>query len=66
MYPHPPKGLKNLKQVRVTSDVPPPWIEKVETVRVTSDVPPPNDKVGCQVKVTLWFWVMYPPRDWKS
>ena len=46
MYPSPP-GLEKLKQVRVTSDVPPP--------------PHKNDKVGFQVKVTLWFWLMYPP-----
>ena len=28
--------------------------------------PPKNDKVGCQVKVTLWFLLMYPPHDWNK
>ena len=31
---------------------------------VLADVPlshPQNDKVGFQVKVTFWFWLMYPP-----
>ena len=30
---------------------------------VLANVPPPpqNAKVGFQVKVTLWFWLMYPP-----
>ena len=37
---------------------------------VLADVPPPptkNDKVGFQVKVTLWFWLMYPPpQNWNK
>ena len=45
MYPPPPPELEKLKQDRATTDVPPPQ----------------NDKVGFQVKVTFWFWLMYPP-----
>ena len=26
-----------------------------------SPPPPRNEKVGFQVKVTFWFWMMYPP-----
>ena len=31
-------------------------------LRLEGNVPPPrNEKVGSQVNVTFWFWMMYPP-----
>ena len=39
----------------------PPALEKLKQVRATSDVPPPGmEKLKSQVKVTFWFWLMYP------
>ena len=48
---------------------PPPRNGKVEIsgqsdILVLADVPSPplrNEKVGFQVNMTFWFWLMYPP-----
>ena len=45
----------------------PPRIGKVEASEseLLMFPPPQNDKVGFQVKVTFWFWLMYPPPELK-
>ena len=43
---------------------PPPGMKKLDTgqsdIFVLADVPP-QGKSWTQVKVTFWFWLMYPP-----
>ena len=40
------------------------WVKIYQsTCRCT---PPRNEKVGSQVNMTFWFWMMYPPQEWKS
>ena len=45
---------------------PPPGMKKLDirsTWHFSSGLctPPPNEKVGYQVNMTFWFWMMYPP-----
>ena len=35
-------------------------------LRLEGNVPPRNEKVGSQVNVTFWFWMMYPPLAMKK
>ena len=45
------------------------WILGHGDILVLADVfpppLPPNEKVGFQVKVTFWFWQMYPSQNEK-
>ena len=72
MYP-PPPGMKSWisdqHDILVLDDVPPPPRNGKDEISGQSDIlvlddvpfPPRNEKVGSQVKVTFWFWLMYPP-----
>ena len=66
----PPQGMKKLdtgqSDIFFLADVPPPGVKKLDTgqsdILLLADVPPPQEwKSWIQVKVTFWFWLMYPP-----
>ena len=61
------KKLENSKKLPMS---PPPGMKKLDTgqsdILVLADVPPPQEwKSWMQVKVTFWFWLMYPPQKLK-